>query len=320
MKAETLKAVAGAGVRRAQRMPAQAMNRLAPRKRVDRYWTRHLVRSDDFATPEESAEYLEWRFREYPLFREFSGLWGDHSGQVVLDYGCGPGNDVTGFLIHTDAAEVIGIDVSPTALERARKRIGLHDVPQDRYRLLQVSDAEHTVPLPDESVDFFQSQGVLHHTTDPEAILRDIRRVLRPGAEGRIMVYNRASVWFHLFCCYEVQVVDGLYADLSPEEAFQRTTDGPDCPIALCYEPEDFVALCDRAGFDAEFLGGYLSRFELERLERARDAAIADERLGDEHREFLRELEMDDDGYPTWRGKHAGVGGSYVLRRRDSAE
>ena len=293
------------------------MDRVAPKRRVDRYWTRHLVRSDDFKDAAESARYLEWRFDEYPLFREFSGLWGDHDGEVLLDYGCGPGNDVVGFLIHTGAAEVIGVDVSPRALEMAERRIALHDVDPARYRLLRVSDAEHTIPLQSASVDFFQSQGVLHHTTDAEAILRELHRVLRPGGEGRIMVYNRASVWFHLFAAYEVQIVDGLYSELSTEDAFQHTTDGPDCPIALCFAPEDFVALCGRAGFDAEFLGGYLSRHELETLERSRDAAIADQRLGAEHRDFLRELEADGDGHPLWRGKHAGVGGTYVLRRRD---
>ena len=47
-------------------------------------------------------------FDDYPLFREFAHPWGDHDGEVVLDYGCGPGNDVTGFLLHTKAKRVIG--------------------------------------------------------------------------------------------------------------------------------------------------------------------------------------------------------------------
>ena len=58
---------------------------------VDRYWTGHTVNSRPFATAKASADYLEWRFAEYPLFRELSGLWGDHAGETVLDYGCGPG-------------------------------------------------------------------------------------------------------------------------------------------------------------------------------------------------------------------------------------
>jgi SAM-dependent methyltransferase len=320
VRAATIRAVATSGVQRLRRIPAQVADSVAPRRRVDRYWTRTLVKNEEFSTPQESAEFLEWRFSEYPLFRELSGLWGDHDDQVVLDYGCGPGNDVVGFLIHTQAREVIGIDVSPTALDVARRRIDLHGIPEHRYRLIQVSDAEHKVPLEDSSVDFFQSQGVLHHTSDPEQILREIHRVLRPGGEGRVMVYNRASVWFHLFTAYELQIVNGMYKELSAEDAFQRTTDGPDCPIALCYEPRDFVELCDRAGFGTEFLGGYLSRTDLDALDRSRERALADERLAAEHRDFLRELEIDGDGYPVWRGKHAGVGGCYLLRRRETSE
>ncbi len=130
------------------------------------------------------------------------------------------------------------------------------------------------------------------------------------------MVYNRDSLWLHLYTAYEIMILQGRYGDLTVEEAFEHTTDGPDCPIARCYAADDFIALCAEAGFDAEFLGGYPSRHELELLDRYGDEAIADERLDERHRSFLRELERDGDGYPMWRGKHAGVGGSYVLTAR----
>src|SRR5437016_1773300 len=64
------------------------------RGEVDRYWTAHTVNSTPFLTPKQSLRYLEGRFAEYPLFREFSGLYGAHVGEVVVDYGCGPGNDL----------------------------------------------------------------------------------------------------------------------------------------------------------------------------------------------------------------------------------
>ena len=283
---------------------------------MDRYWNRHLVRREPFGSAEESASYLEWRFDEYPLFREFSGLWGDHDGQVVLDYGCGPGNDVVGFLIHTGARKVIGIDVSASALELARERIALHEVDPERFELIEASDSEPTIPLPDGSVAFFQSMGVLHHTSEPLAILRELRRVIRAGGEARVMVYNRDSLWLHLYTAYVIKIREGRYPELSDEEAFEHTTDGPDCPIARCYDPEEFIALCAEAGFEAGFLGGYLSRHELALLDSDGEQAIGDDRLGAEHRDFLRELERDGDGYPTWRGKHAGVGGSYLLVAR----
>jgi SAM-dependent methyltransferase len=210
---------------------------------------------------------------------------------------------------------VIGVDVSDAALELARQRLELHDVPEERFELIQVSDSKPEIPLDTESVDFFQCQGVLQHTSDPGSILKELHRVLKPGGEARVMVYNRDSVWFHLCTAYVTQILEGRYADLATEDAFQFTTDGPDCPIARCWRGEDFVALCREAGFEATFLGGYPSRYELEQLEEHRDRAIEHDRLGREHREFLRELERDENGYPTWRGKHAGVGGSYVLRK-----
>ena len=284
------------------------------RDEVDGYWNEHTVNSVPFVTARASAKYLEWRFEEYPLFRELSGLWGEHDGEIVLDYGCGPGNDVVGFLIHTGARRVIGVDVSRTALELTRRRVALHRVPTDRVELIELSDASPVIPLSDRSVDFFQCQGVLQHTSDPLSILRELRRVQKPGGEARVMVYNRDSVWFHVYTAYVVKLLEGRYADIPVEDAFQRTTDGPECPIARCWRGEEFVQLCREAGFEAEFLGGYLSRHELELLARHRDAAIADERLPDEHREFLSELELDESGYPRHRGRYAGVGGAYVLR------
>jgi ubiquinone/menaquinone biosynthesis C-methylase UbiE len=285
------------------------------RTAVDRYWTQHTVAAKKFARTRDSEAFLEWRFDQYPLFREFSGLWGEHDGEVLLDYGCGPGNDVVGFALYTGAQRIIGYDVSPRALELARDRLALHKIDPERVELIEGSDSSVAIPLGDQAVDFFQSQGVIHHTSDPDGILRELHRVLRPGGRGVIMVYNRQSLWFHLYTAYEKMIVAGAFDGLDVHEAFRRNTDGPECPISRSYIPADFVAMCERAGFEAEFAGGYVSTNEMRALDQSWVTAIVDRRLPELHRDFLRSLTFDVAGRPMYEGAHAGIGGTYRLRK-----
>ena len=55
-------------------------------------------------------------------------MWGEHDGEVILDYGCGPGNDLVGYALYTGARRIVGVDVSPRALELARDRLALHGI------------------------------------------------------------------------------------------------------------------------------------------------------------------------------------------------
>jgi ubiquinone/menaquinone biosynthesis C-methylase UbiE len=286
---------------------------------VDAYWTRHTVNSTPFATAQKSADYLEWRFAEYPLFREFSGLWGDHAGETVLDYGCGPGDDVTGLALFSGASKVIGLDVSATALELAAQRLALHGVEPDRVALEQVRDGRPEIPLEDASVDYAHCGGVLHHTSSPEELLAELRRVLRPDGRAFVMVYNSDSVWLHLYVAYEKMLHDEAYAGLDIDEAFRRLTDGVECPISRHYAAEQMSSLCANAGFSARYVGGYLSRHELQQLETHWARAIVDERLDESHRDFLRSLSFDAWGRPTIGGFHAGIGGVYHLRPEGGA-
>ena len=46
---------------------------------------------------------------------------------------------------------------------------------------------------------------------------------------------------------------------------------------------------------------------------------LTDERLGEEHREFLLPVSDDDaDGFPRFNGHYAGVGGVYAVRKHSS--
>lgn len=286
--------------------------------RVDTFWSRHTVITPQLSlmrVPKQDEEFIRWRALQYPMFHELMGLWGDHTGEVVLDYGCGPGTDIVGFLLYSNAKKAIGIDISEKALVFASRRMALHNFKPDTVSLIRISDSATEIPVPDNSVDFIYSQGVLHHISHPEAILKELHRVLKTGGNASIMVYNRQSIWFHLYVTYFETMVLKRFQGLSEEQAFAKTTDTTDCPIARCYNPEDFMQICERVGFKTEFKGGYYSTLELQMFTKYKDAALKDKRLAEEHRLFLSEL--NNDPLPKRRGKVAGIGGVYILTKED---
>jgi SAM-dependent methyltransferase len=282
---------------------------------VDAYWSRHTVNSKPFSSATESEQYLRWRSAQYPLFPELMDVWGDHRGETLLDYGCGPGDDLVGFLLYSGAAKVIGIDVSPKALELSRKRIALHRIPARQVELILIGDSQRSIPIAADRVDYINCGGVLHHTSNPEAILREFSRILRPAGCGRVMVYNRQSLWFHLYVAYVRMILDNSFAGQSVEQAFGRSTDGEDCPVSVAYEADRFLRMLSENGLNGKFLGGYLSVFELECWRKYGLQAIDDSRLARHHRDFLAELEFDENGLPKWRGGYAGIGGVYEFKR-----
>jgi ubiquinone/menaquinone biosynthesis C-methylase UbiE len=288
---------------------------------VDSFWGEHTVDTTLFKSALQSKRHLEWRASLYPLFTEFMNLYGTHDGEVLLDYGCGPGNDLVGYSLYTNARKIIGIDISERALRMAQHRLSLHNVDPERIELIHSADTATEIPLADESLDYLQCLGVLHHTSHPEALLREFHRILKPGAQARVMVYNRDSVWVHLYAAYEKLVLQDAFPGKNVYEVFHRTvdveTDGTgNCPIARCHNWEEFSRLCEANGFRTEYLGGYHSDVELNSLKKNLRQALRDERLAEEHRSFLASLKLDENGLPLYQGKHAGLGGVYRLWKK----
>jgi SAM-dependent methyltransferase len=171
------------------------------------------------------------------------------------------------------------------------------------------------LPLEDAALDHVHSSGVLHHTADPLLYLKEFYRLLRPGGTCRIMVYNRNSIWFHLYVAYQKMLVENVYAELSVDEAFGRFTDGEDCPVSRAYRPEEWLELCSQAGFEARYLGAAVSLHEADVFNRMRFQAAQDRRLPEESRRFLLSLTQDAQGLPLTDGHYAGVDACFELTR-----
>ena len=108
-------------------------------------------------------------------------------GARVLEVGCGAGN-----VLEAVEAERFGIDLSPSLLGKARARLG-------RGARLCRGDAAR-LPFCDGAFDRVYCSEVLEHVLEPEAVLREMRRVLRPGGFVVVSIpnedlINRAKRW-----------------------------------------------------------------------------------------------------------------------------
>jgi SAM-dependent methyltransferase len=259
-----------------------------------------------FSSIEQSLAHYKWRNHVNPGQIELMPV-ANVFGKVVLDYGCGPGNDLIGFGHFGRPDQLLACDVSPTAIKIARERASLHGLD---VAFSPVFDSPVKLPFEDASIDIIHSAGVLHHTQNPGAILAEFRRVLSPDGEIRVMVYHRDSIHMHLYMSYVLMIEQGLYSGMSPIEAFPLTTDGESCPIANCYSAEEFLAIGEAEGLTGTFLGAGITINELELLPR-RWSAIRDFRLAEKSRDFLYNLRFDDRGWPQHNGRVAGVNGYY---------
>jgi SAM-dependent methyltransferase len=95
-------------------------------------------------------------------------------GARVLEYGCGPGSQA--FHLARHGAHVVGIDISPVAIEKAAERGRAEDL-EERLEF-RVLDAEN-LDLPDGSFDVVCGSGILHHLELSRAY-GEIARVLKP--------------------------------------------------------------------------------------------------------------------------------------------
>jgi len=110
-----------------------------------------------------------------------------HRGKRLLEIGVGAGTDHLQWA--RAGCDCHGVDLTETAIETTRRRLELYQFSSDLQRL----DAEH-LPFDDGTFDLVWSWGVVHHAENPENIVAEIYRTLKPGGEFRGMMYKRWSL------------------------------------------------------------------------------------------------------------------------------
>ena len=153
------------------------------------YWD---VRVDDTRLSEHqpgTAEFYAaldaYRLRKNPYLLRVVNFAG-WAGRDVLEIGCGPGLDLVRFA--KGGARVTGVDVATTALDLAQ---GCCRAAGVKATLLQADGAR--LPFAEASFDLVYCHGVLSFVRDPAGLVEEAHRVLRPGGQAILMVYNRRS-------------------------------------------------------------------------------------------------------------------------------
>ncbi|HEY5951987.1 MAG TPA: bifunctional 2-polyprenyl-6-hydroxyphenol methylase/3-demethylubiquinol 3-O-methyltransferase UbiG [Kofleriaceae bacterium] len=158
--------------------------------------------------------------------------------QRVLDLGCG-----AGFLANHLAAlghQVTGIDTTAENLGVARA----HDETQSAT--YEVGDA-CALQFPDASFDVVCAMDLLEHVTDPDKLIAEVGRVLRPGGMFFFHTFNRTKR-AHLI------VIKGV-------DWFVRNAPKDLHVIDLFRTPAELRSMCARAGLEITLLRGSRPRF-----------------------------------------------------------
>ena len=160
---------------------------------VRNYWNAQSCGTEISAAAKFSKAYFQdveaFRYFDQPFIHSFAQFSRYH-GKQVLEVGVGAGTDFIQWL--RCGAKVSGVDLTPEAVAHAQHRIELYQLPQPET--VAVADAEH-LPFESNSFDLGYSFGVLHHTPNTERAVAELARVVRPGGEIKIMLYNRRSVF-----------------------------------------------------------------------------------------------------------------------------
>jgi ubiquinone/menaquinone biosynthesis C-methylase UbiE len=184
--------------------------------------------------------------------------FGDFKDKRVLEIGTGVGTDALQF--QRAGADHVGID-----LTFAGPKLGKEQFQLSGFQGKFTAGNAEVLPFADESFDHIYSFGVIHHSPSTESIVREMRRVLKPGGTFTVMIYNRTSVNYYV----EIMFLRKLFRwmlfpsmmprllskvlgfdraklekhresllskrNITKAEWISMNTDGPECPLAKVY-------------------------------------------------------------------------------------
>ena len=110
-------------------------------------------------------------------------------GESILDIGCGSGVDtIFAAKMTGPTGKVIGIDLMPEMLQRAKENLRFANLDNVTYR----ETSAEKLSFPDMTFDVVISNGVFNLVPDKTKALSEVFRVLKP--EGRLMIADQILI------------------------------------------------------------------------------------------------------------------------------
>lgn len=118
----------------------------------------------------------------------------------ILDVGCGPGTITTSLVKYASEGKVVGIDLSPDILQKAKTLAAEANTPTDGPGSVVFEEGNVLTGLayPDDTFDVIFASQVLGHFPPPDlpiTALKEMRRVLKPG--GVLATRDAAASHFY---------------------------------------------------------------------------------------------------------------------------
>jgi ubiquinone/menaquinone biosynthesis C-methylase UbiE len=170
-------------------------------------------------------------------------------GKVCLDAGCGSGRYVQAML-DLGAKKVVGVDLNTDVAKKA--------INSDKVELIEGDIRK--IPFDDGSFDFVCCNGVLHHTENPDDILKEFKRLLKKEGCLFLYVFDKETRDWDLIDEFrkvagkvDIQRMKGFLVQnlgLPPNKLFQFT-DLLYAPIQLKFSREELKDMLK--GFEVNF-------------------------------------------------------------------
>ena len=152
--------------------------------RINKNFNHYDLYPFDYLSKKDEANIKE---KQAKPFIEFISKYTNLKSEIA-EIGCGPGRST---LYMTELGlSVTALDLSSYSLELAKER-----APKGKFILGDNAN----LPFPSKSFDIVISDGVLHHTNNPEKSLEENARILKKGGKMYLSIYRKYGRYYFIY-------------------------------------------------------------------------------------------------------------------------